>query len=59
MVVVILEIGSHFLSRLAWTVTLLFYTSLHIWDGECAPPHQAFFCLDGDITSFSAQDVHE
>jgi hypothetical protein len=36
-----LERGSHFLSRPVWTMILLFYTSLCIWDNRSIPPHPA------------------
>jgi hypothetical protein len=39
---VILEIGSFFLSKPAWTY-ILFYTSHHHWDDRCMPPSSAFF----------------
>jgi hypothetical protein len=35
---VILETGSQFLPRLAWTTILLFYTSCCDWDSRSAPP---------------------
>jgi hypothetical protein len=40
---VILEIGSRFLPRLAWTTVLLFYTSCHGWDDGGVPPCSALF----------------
>jgi hypothetical protein len=41
-VLVIFEIGSHFLPGLAWTTILLFYTSCCTWDDRYVPPHPAF-----------------
>jgi hypothetical protein len=41
-----LEMGSHFLPRLAWTVVLLFWASCHSWDDRRLPPHPALFCWD-------------
>jgi hypothetical protein len=39
-----LELGSHFLCRLAWTTVLLFYPSCyHCWDDRCTIPYPAFF----------------
>jgi hypothetical protein len=42
---VILEIRSYFLPRLAWTMTLLFYTSYLHWDDRHIPLCPALFPL--------------
>jgi hypothetical protein len=44
---VILEIGSCSLLRLAWTVIFLYYASHCHWDGKCIPPHPTFLHWDG------------
>jgi hypothetical protein len=54
--VVILEIGSCFLPRLAKTVILLFYTSSHSWDDRHVPPHPAFFLLRWGSQELSCLD---
>jgi hypothetical protein len=54
---VTLEIGSHFLPRLTWTVILLFYTSPHHWVTMCVPPCPVFIGCDGSsntLTSYLA-----
>jgi hypothetical protein len=47
---VILEIGSHILPRLAYTVILLFYPSCHCRNDRCGAP--SFFSWDGSLTKF-------
>jgi hypothetical protein len=42
---VILEIGSHFSPRWAWTMNLLFYASHHSWDDRCIALYPPFFLL--------------
>jgi hypothetical protein len=49
---VILEIGSPFLPRPAWSAFLLFYASCHSWGGRQVPVCPAFFCWDGGFTNF-------
>jgi hypothetical protein len=44
---IILEIGSCVLPRLAWIGILLFKAPCHSWDGRHKPPHTALFCWDG------------
>jgi hypothetical protein len=56
--VVVLGVGSCFLSRLAWTAVLV-YVSCHSWDDRCVPPHPAFFFWDESLRSFFAQAVLE
>jgi hypothetical protein len=49
---VILEIGSHFLPRLAWTTILLFHTIHHHWYDRYIPSHAAFLHWDAGIMNF-------
>jgi hypothetical protein len=49
---VILEIGSCFLPRLAWTTILLLYASCYSWDVRHVSPHPTFFCWDGVLWTF-------
>jgi hypothetical protein len=49
---VILEIGSHFLPKLAWTLILLFYASHYTWDDRHVPPCPTFFHWDGVLQTF-------
>jgi hypothetical protein len=41
---VILDTGSHFLPRPAWTLIVLLYTSCHCWDDRHLPLHPAVVC---------------
>jgi hypothetical protein len=47
---VILEIGSCFLPRPAWTMFLLFYAFCSSWNDRHAPPHLAFFPIEMGIS---------
>jgi hypothetical protein len=47
-----LEIGSHFLPRMAWTVVLLFYACPHSWEDRSVLPLPAFFHWDGSPNFF-------
>jgi hypothetical protein len=49
---VILEIGSCFSPRPAWTVILLFYASLHCFDDRCVTAHPSLFHWDGSPKLF-------
>jgi hypothetical protein len=49
---VILEIGSCFLPKLAWTTILLFYASYCRWDDRQVPPCPAVFCWFGILQTF-------
>jgi hypothetical protein len=49
---VILETGSHFLHRPAWTTILLFYVFHQSGDNRCAPPHPAFSIVIGSHKVF-------
>jgi hypothetical protein len=49
---VILEIGSHFLTRTSWTSILLFYTFHSSWDDRCTPICPAFFPRYGVLQTF-------
>jgi hypothetical protein len=40
---VVLEIGSYFMLRLAWTTIFLLYASHNHWDDRCTPPRPGFF----------------
>jgi hypothetical protein len=44
---IILEIGSPFLSMLAWIAILLFYASHCWWDDRCTPSHSTFLVETG------------
>jgi hypothetical protein len=39
----VLDIGSHFLPRLACNSILFFYASCHCWNDRHSPPYQAFY----------------
>jgi hypothetical protein len=47
-----LEIGSHFLLKLAWTVILLFCASCCNGDDRCMPPCPVVFHWDGVLKTF-------
>jgi hypothetical protein len=51
-VLVILEIESSSLPKLAWTSILLFCASYHSWDDRCTPPYPAFVHWDGVFNFF-------
>jgi hypothetical protein len=62
---VIFEIGSHFLLRLTWTMTLLSYTFHYNWDDRHAPPYSAIGreegltkFLSGLASNYSSPDLH-
>jgi hypothetical protein len=54
-VLVILEIGAHFLSRLAWILLFLLYISHHYWHEMQGPLHLVFFHFNGFSQTFFCQ----